>query len=477
MRGDAAAVHLPDQSVGAIRRSVRHVRAHRGGVRLRVGCEPVGRQERLPQVDGVGGSIPVGAIPGGFCFCLCLCFRFRRRVVVAGAAASSRELALGERGDEVGEGAKGGFPPRANVRVKGERHLRGPPGPHAVPHERLHRDRRRDDVRVERLAEQGVRLVEHPGGAQRVEEPRDEGGFVAQACAQPSRGGSRGGERAEDGAGLPPELRGGRGPRRGGPARAARGARNLIIPARAPGRLAPRRPRGRGRRDARAIVPRHVGDVPIAPSLPRAVVVVPGPGVGVRPARRAERRGEPRARRETWPNPEAATAIVGAPASSGRARRSTVAADARSARVVRSARRRRSRPGPGPPADASGHPPAPYHPGGHVYTRRPPPMSGQPSRGSSKEPEGSRFDPWQGSLQKNFQIRSPFLTFARDRGNNVRLFVFSEGNAIFAFRLASASHNDHGAHRLQPLRRYRHVLLRRRGRRRDGARGRGRPLD
>ena len=341
---------------------MRHVRAHRGGVRLRVWGEFVGRQERLPQVDGVGGSIPVPVGGGsiGFCFC-------HRVVHPEITAASSAELALGEGCDEVGEGSKGGLPPRANVRVEGERHLRGPAGPHAVPHERLHRDRRRDDVRVERLAEQGVRLVEHPGGAQRVEEPRDEGGFVAQGGAQPSRGGSRGGERAEDGAGLPPELRGGRGPRRGGPAGAARGARNLIIPARAPGRLAHRRPRGRGRRDARAIVPRHVGDVPIAPSLPRAVVVIPGPGVGVRPARRAGRRAEPRARRETWPIPEAATAIIiGAPASSGRARRSTVAADARGARVVRSARRRRSRPGPGPPADASGHPPAPYRPGGHV---------------------------------------------------------------------------------------------------------------
>ena len=317
--------------------------------------------------------IPVGAAGGGFRLRLRLRLRFRRRrrgvVVVRGAAASSGELALGERGDEVGEGAKGGFASRANVRVEGERHLRGPAGPYAVPHERLHRDRRRDDLRVERLAEQGVRLVEHPGGAQRVEEPRDEGGFVAQGRAQPSRGGSRGQECAEDGAGLPPELRGGRGPRRGGPASAARGAGNLIIPARAPGRLAPRRPRGKGRRDARAIVPRRVGDVPIAPRLPRAVVVVPGPGDGVRPARGADRRGEPGARRrETWPNPEAATAIVGDPASSGRARRSTVAADARGARMVGSARRRRSRPGPGPPADASGHPPAPHHPGGHVST-------------------------------------------------------------------------------------------------------------
>ena len=306
LRGDAAAVHLPDQSVGAIRRPVRHVRAHRGGVRLRVGCEPVGRQERLPQVDGVGGSIPVGAIPGVFVFCLCLCFRFRRRVVVAGAAASSRELALGERGDEVGEGAKGGFPPRANVRVKGERHLRGPPGPHAVPHERLHRDRRRDDVRVERLAEQGVRLVEHPGGAQRVEEPRDEGGFVAQACAQPSRGGSRGGERARrmalasrrssvavvgPAAGVPPEPRGVPEPHH--PRPRARSARPSPAARGGTTRRARDRSPPRWRR----------ADRPVSSARRRRR---PGPRRW-RPA--GPPRGEPgrpRARRETSRNPEAA---------------------------------------------------------------------------------------------------------------------------------------------------------------------------
>ena len=75
-----------------------------------------------------------------------------------------------------------------------------------MPHERLHGEGRRDDARVQGFAKERVRLVQHPGGAEGVEEPRDQRGLLPEGRAEATRGGARGGERAEDGARLSPQL-------------------------------------------------------------------------------------------------------------------------------------------------------------------------------------------------------------------------------------------------------------------------------
>ena len=338
---------------------MRHERSDGGGVRLRVGDERVvvrvSGGERSPEIDGVGGSIPGGGVDVGVVVVF---------LVVAEALAASSiaplKLSFGQRRDEIGVGSQRRGSPRGDVGVERGSHLGGAAGFDAVPHERLHGEGRRDDARVQGFAKERVRLVQHPGGAEGVEEPRDQRGLLPEGRAEATRGGARGGERAEDGARFSPQLRGAvrpaavLGPTAGGGG--ALGAGNLpsLI-----GFRFPPRPRGWGgtRRPARVPPARDVRDLSITPSL-RPVAVV---AVGVRPGRREGRAGGPtpspttarRAHpsRETWP----------------RNRRESPSWHRTSVPITPLTAARRPTPGPGPSADSSIQPaPRRESEGGHV---------------------------------------------------------------------------------------------------------------
>ena len=270
------------------------------------------------------------------------------------------KLSFGQRRDEIGVGSQRRGSPRGDVGVERGSHLGGAAGFDAVPHERLHGEGRRDDARVQGLAKERVRLVQHPGGAEGVEEPRDQRGLLPEGRAEATRGGARGGERAEDGARFSPQLRGAvrpaavLGPTWGlGGALGAGNLPSLI------GFRFPPRPRGWGgtRRPTRVPPARDVRDLSITPSL-RPVAVV---AVGVRPGRREGRAGGPtpspttarRAHpsRETWP----------------RNRRESPSWHRTSVPITRLTAARRPTPGPGPSADSSIQPaPRRESEGGHV---------------------------------------------------------------------------------------------------------------
>ena len=258
------------------------------------------------------------------------------------------KLSFGQRRDEIGVGSQRRGSPRGDVGVERGSHLGGAAGFDAVPHERLHGEGRRDDARVQRFAKERVRLVQHPGGAEGVEEPRDQRGLLPEGRAKATGGGARSGERAEDGARFSPQLRGAVRPAAvlGG---SALGAGNLPLI----GFRFPPRPRGWGgtRRPTRVPAARDVRDLSITPSLRP---------VGVRPGRREGRAGgphpSPTARRahpsrETWPRNRAE--------SPSRHRTSVPITPLTAAR--------RPTPGPGPSADSSIQPaPRRESEGGHV---------------------------------------------------------------------------------------------------------------